>query len=786
MKATSRTAQRSLIAALLTSAALAQAGDWRNLRGPRYDGGTTGLGTLAESAQLELQWKHAIGPGYSGVTVAGNRAVSAFSDGTYDFVAAWSISDGRELWRTPIGKTHRGHDGSTDGPLATATLTDSRVYFVGPFGDLLALGAETGEILWRKNLEVEWGATDPYYGFATIPLETDGVLVVPIGAEEHSIVGLDPKDGQLLWSLETDRIGYSTPVLVGHGDTRQVIVAGSQDLVALEAERGRLLWTHRHSEEPAFDPTYPQLQVLGDHLLLTFDDAAVLYETTVASGETQITEVWRSAALKKSVALPVVVGDHLYGFSGRFLTCVELATGEAVWKSRAATGRGIIRVDDHLVVFGAGGRLTLARADPSGYRETAALDVSDHGGYTAPSFAAGRIYVRNRSEIASIAVRASADSDRPQRAAAWATSGAFAAWMQRVEGAAEPDEMIDAFLDEHAEFPILEPGWVHFVYAGRADAVSIIGQMTDAERGDPMTRVGRSNLFVRSYPSVIGGRWQYRIQVDLAEAQVDPRNPNRGSGGFEETSEVLFDGFTDPDFVTDQATETGKLETLEVSSSAYEEAVPVQIYLPAGFDRKEQYPLVVMPNGEQWIEDGKIVGILDRLFERRSPAAIVALVPIQGWVGGSWGGRAVRFLGEELPPAIEAAYPIRPDARYRTLWTVEDKAAPAMTLAVEKPEVYGRFALQSPKLYFPRPPDVTALIDHGTAFRISWSRFEKREAESGTDERAAAGGLFEQIRDAGLPIEGGEFIAGPGYRTWRTEADAILSFLLGARSAHDD
>lgn len=65
-----------------------------------------------------------------------------------------------------------------------------------------------------------------------------------------------------------------------------------------------------------------------------------------------------------------------------------------------------------------------------------------------------------------------------------------------------------------------------------------------------------------------------------------------------------------------------------------------------------------------------------------------------------------------------------------------------------------------------------------------WSRYEKREGESGTDERVEARRLFEHVREAGLPVEGGEFIAGPGYRTWRTEADAILSFLLGAGSAH--
>ena len=326
--------------ALFTAAAAAPAADWRNLRGPEFDGGAVGPAVLAGSPQLQLEWKHAIGPGYSGVTVAAGRAVSAFSDGTHDVVAAWSTTDGHELWRTAIGRTYRGHDGSTDGPVGTATLTDSRVYFVGPFGDLFALAGKNGEVLWRKNLETDWGAPAPTYGFATITLETDGVLVVPVGAKEHSVVGLDPEDGRLLWTHGTDRIDYSAPVIVAFGDRRQVIVAGSLDLVALDPKSGRQLWNHRHSEERGFDPTYPQLQTVGDRLLLTFKDLAVLYDVAPGSGTTKITEVWRSPAFKNSVALPVAVGDHLYGFDGTFLTCVELETGEPVWKSRDLPGSG--------------------------------------------------------------------------------------------------------------------------------------------------------------------------------------------------------------------------------------------------------------------------------------------------------------------------------------------------------------------------------------------------------------------------------------------------------------
>lgn len=174
---------RSVLCVLtVVTAGVAQAGDWPSLRGPRSDGSAAGGGAFAEPTALELAWRQTIGPGYSGVTVAAGRAVSAFSDGTHDVVVAWSVSDGREIWRTEIGETYRGHDGSTDGPVGTATLTDGGVYFVGPHGDLLALSADSGEILWKKNLTSEWDAPAPTYGFANVPWATVGfcgVTVIP-------------------------------------------------------------------------------------------------------------------------------------------------------------------------------------------------------------------------------------------------------------------------------------------------------------------------------------------------------------------------------------------------------------------------------------------------------------------------------------------------------------------------------------------------------------------------------------------------------------------------------
>ena len=104
-----------------------------------------------------------------------------------------------------------------------------------------------------------------------------------------------------------------------------------------------------------------------DRFLVSYDNGAKLYRLTDGGAE----EVWESNAFANSWAIPVRVGDHLYGFTGRFLSCADLETGEIVWRSRPPQGLGLTLVDDALAVLAPDGDLVLVEASPDGYREIA-------------------------------------------------------------------------------------------------------------------------------------------------------------------------------------------------------------------------------------------------------------------------------------------------------------------------------------------------------------------------------------------------------------------------------
>jgi outer membrane protein assembly factor BamB len=137
---------------------------------------------------------------------------------------------------------------------------------------------------------------------------------------------------------------------------------------------------------------------------LTAQNESAAYRIRDAGGSLAVEELWRGTSLKKNFAMPVVYGDHIYGYDADFLACVDAKTGERVWKERSEAA-GLILVDGHLVIFDSDGAVVVAEASPEGFEVATRAKVSEEGGYTFPSFSDGGIFVRNMDSIARVDVR---------------------------------------------------------------------------------------------------------------------------------------------------------------------------------------------------------------------------------------------------------------------------------------------------------------------------------------------------------------------------------------------
>jgi hypothetical protein len=97
-------------------------GDWPQWRGPNRDGISKETGLLKQWPENgpPLVWKAAgAGTGYSSLAISNGRIYTIGLRGDREYVIAFDVATGKQIWATPHGTAYR--DSRGDGPRGTPT-----------------------------------------------------------------------------------------------------------------------------------------------------------------------------------------------------------------------------------------------------------------------------------------------------------------------------------------------------------------------------------------------------------------------------------------------------------------------------------------------------------------------------------------------------------------------------------------------------------------------------------------------------------------------------------------
>lgn len=394
--------------ACAAASVMASGADWPQFLGPTRDGRSPDRVLVSGWLErgLRVAWRKPVGEGYSSMTVAGERVFSMDANGADEFAFAWRVSDGGELWRVKLGGSPRDVYGGL-GPRVTPTYNDGVLYLTTAELALVALGADDGRVLWRRDLRGELGARPPAEGnAAAVLVEGDRVFVVVGGPGGRSVAAFDKATGRLAWSALDDRASYSSPVALTLGARRQVLFLTGTHLRALDARTGSLLWSHDWPTRDWVNAATP-LGVGADRVFVSSGNGqgAVVLQVRAAGSSFSASEVWRNKAMKNHFNNSVLHGGTLYGFDGFLLKAVDAASGRTAWTERGFGEGSLIAAADHLVVLGEEGELALLRADPARADVRARMPVLNGRSWTPPSLAGGRLYLRNAREMVALEPR---------------------------------------------------------------------------------------------------------------------------------------------------------------------------------------------------------------------------------------------------------------------------------------------------------------------------------------------------------------------------------------------
>ncbi|MGZ5436770.1 MAG: PQQ-binding-like beta-propeller repeat protein [Pyrinomonadaceae bacterium] len=395
-----------LVVAGYVAAASAQTnGEWPQWRGASRDGISKETGLLKQwpEAGPPLAWKASgAGSGYSSFSISKGRLYTMGSRGEREYVIAFDVATGKEVWATPHGTTFDNDRGS--GPRGTPTIDGDRVYALGGSGDLSALDARTGKIVWTLNVLSKFGGSNITWGISESPLVIGDKVLVNAGGRGASIVALKKSDGSLIWKSQSDEAGYSSAIPVQAGGTTQVIFFTGTRAVALDVRDGKLLWEYARPSNDVANIATPVAR--GNRVWISSDygTGGGLVEIK-ADGKGQ--EVYFTKEMRNHHATSILIGDHLYGFSSAILTAMRFDNGEVAWKDRSVGKGSLTYADGHLYAFSENGVIGLVEANPTAYREKGRFRIQQGSlpTWAHPVVAGGRLYIRDQDTIYAYDVR---------------------------------------------------------------------------------------------------------------------------------------------------------------------------------------------------------------------------------------------------------------------------------------------------------------------------------------------------------------------------------------------
>ena len=381
----------------------ARRGYWPDFRGPRRDGryDEAPIRTDWPPDGLPRLWKQPIGLGYASFVVADGRAFTIEQRRQQEVVAAYEVETGREAW------TH-GWDAAFvesmggDGPRATPTYHDGRIYALGALGELQCLDARSGALVWHRNILTDSDAPNLQWGMSAAPLVVDDkVIVLPGGAKGKSVVAYHKATGEPVWSSLDDPQTYTSPMIATIGGTRQILVVSASRAVALAVDDGHLLWEYPWVTSMAISVAQPLL--LGnDRVFLSagYGHGAAVLEVSRAGDRFTTRTVWENTRMKNKFTSSVLHQGYIYGLDEAILACVDATTGELKWKGGRYGYGQVMLAGDRLIVLSEDGDVALVKATPERHEQEASFPAIAGKTWNHPVIAGGRLLVRNLREMA--------------------------------------------------------------------------------------------------------------------------------------------------------------------------------------------------------------------------------------------------------------------------------------------------------------------------------------------------------------------------------------------------
>ena len=359
--------------------------DWPRFLGPRHDLHSNETRLLKSFPEEGLQkvWEVQRGMGHAPPVVAGNYLVMIHAREGREVIECLHPASGKRYWKFDYPVELASSYGVEDAPRSGPVIDGDLVFALGVRGDLHCLELKTGKLVWKKNLDKQYGPAPLFFGRGSCPLVYGELLIVNVGGE-MCVGAFQKRTGELVWKTEHAwHASYASPVPATlHGRKRVLVLTGGMTdpptggLLSIDPSNGKVddavPWRARmFASVNASSPV-----AVGNAVFVTesYTEGGALIDFA-ADGKASLR--WKARRFASQFTTPVLHDGYLYGVDGSGGTevvCYEVKSGREVWRDGieipgARLGRAsLLRVDGAFLCLGAQGTLLWLDLSPKGAR----------------------------------------------------------------------------------------------------------------------------------------------------------------------------------------------------------------------------------------------------------------------------------------------------------------------------------------------------------------------------------------------------------------------------------
>ncbi|MGQ9770664.1 MAG: outer membrane protein assembly factor BamB family protein [Thermogutta sp.] len=404
------------------------ADNWPAWRGPE------GTGVCRETG-LPLSWSEEEGTGIVWKTEIpewGNSTPVIWNDAIFittqadDRLLVLRLNKlrGQIVWIREVGTADTPRDAprgaqkfhNLNNNASPSVATDGR-HVVAHFGNGdLAVFDFAGNLLWKRNLQADYGKYTIWWGHANSPVIVDGLVIsvcmqdslADLQDKPHPsyLVAHELETGKEVWftprmtgALRESCDAYTTPLIRRLSDRTEIIVMGAEQLDAYDARTGKQIWYlpglvgNRTITGPTID---------GEIVYATIGMRGATFAARIGGQGRLPAEriLWRYEGNNPDSPAPVYYDGFLYlAADNGIVQCLDARTGELKWRERL--GREFkaspLAAEGRIYFLDTSGRCTVVRAGAM-FNVLSVNKVEDRT-IASPAVSDGRIFIRGRKSV---------------------------------------------------------------------------------------------------------------------------------------------------------------------------------------------------------------------------------------------------------------------------------------------------------------------------------------------------------------------------------------------------